>query len=176
VNTASRHRLELPSAVVVVNRIPGAVFIDFGGWHPVYGYTVRDPAGRIVVRGRDLRGPAGRYMDADAPPAERMVGVLLGALDTAGKRYRFEVVHQHVPTSSDHDHRGAKHYVPTFTLEVDRWAHQHRKEIAAALNSQGAVRDSRAARDRDRTRQMAADSQDSPSPPPARGAQMGPGV
>ena len=181
-NTQSRHRISLPSgATLVVNRVasePTVVYAAYRGFSRIYSYTIRDPNGEIVVRGRDLYGPPGRHRLAEAPTAAEMTGVLLGGLAQAGDRYHFQVVDGQAPTSeAERRRRGGTVFVPRYTLEGDRWASQNRREIAATLRDW--VRDeqeSSPSRASKRAPQPEADGPPSPCPPAARGSQLGPGM
>jgi hypothetical protein len=134
VNTPSRHRLRLhDGSSIVVNRIngqPGAIHSDVDGWHRAYGYTIRAADGSLVVRGRDLHGPRHTYTDAEAPSARDMLAALLSFLIDAGEHYRFQVMHMHMPLTSDDPRISA--YSPRFSAVADEWSYLYDDELTMA--------------------------------------------
>jgi hypothetical protein len=126
VNTDSRYRFALADgSTIMVNRIntqPGAIFSDWGGWHRVYGYTVRSADGTLILRGRDLHGPCQRWSDRDAPTAREMAGSLVSFLLAAVDHYNHHVFLLK---------RDMRSYAAHFTAAADEWAYMVCDELAA---------------------------------------------
>jgi hypothetical protein len=180
VNTPSRNRLVLPSgATIVVNRInalqPGAIRRDRFRVRRVYGYTVRDAGGVLVMRGRDLYGPTGRITDSTAPGARHMTEILLSAMVAASKRWQFQVVHEVAATAGGS--RSANAYVPRFTPDGDRWVYRHRSEIWAALvEAMGSKPESLAGPTLEQAARTETAGPPPPCPPATGRSGMGPGL